>query len=308
MNSILILKKKYKHTLIVIVGPTAVGKTTIAVELAKKINTEIISADSRQFYRELEVGTAKPSAKELAEVKHHLINSHTIHEVIDAGTFERLALEELKSIFEKHDYAIMVGGSGLYVQALCEGLDSVDVRDDELRKELSLKSISELQAQLQELDDEYYLEVDKNNPQRLMRAIEVVLKTGKKYSELRQGQKKDREFNIIKVGLTDDREVLYDRINKRVDQMVANHLEEEARQFINYKNYYTLQTVGYSEWFDYFDGKTTRDEAIELIKRNSRRYAKRQLTWFRRDQEIKWFKANEFNLIYQYISDQLNAE
>lgn len=308
MNSILILKKKYKHTLIVIVGPTAVGKTATAVELAKKINTEIISADSRQFYRELQVGTAKPTAEELSEVTHHLINSHSIHEVIDAGTFERLALEALKSIFEKYDNAVMVGGSGLYVQALCEGLDALDIRDDELRKELSLKSITELQTQLQDLDHDYFLEVDKNNPQRLMRAIEVVLKTGKKYSELRQGQKKDREFNIIKIGLTDDREVLYDRINKRVDQMINNHLEDEARQFIEYKNYYTLQTVGYSEWFDYFDGKTSRDEAIELIKRNSRRYAKRQLTWFRRDQEIKWFKANEFNLIYQYIADQLNAE
>jgi tRNA dimethylallyltransferase len=302
------LKKKFKHSLIVIVGPTAVGKTTMSIQLAKKYNTEIISADSRQFYRELEIGTAKPTLQELNEVPHHLINSHSFTELVDAGTFERLALESVKQVFVNHQVAIVVGGAGLYLQALCEGLDAVDIRDDDLRSELSNKSLEELQSQLQTLDAEYYSEVDIQNPQRLMRALEIIIKTGKKYSEQRTGKKKDREFNIIKIGITDEREDLYNRINNRVDQMVQNGLEEEARKFETHKNYYTLQTVGYSEWFDHFDSKTTREEAIELIKRNSRRYAKRQLTWFRRDPEIKWFKPNEFELIHQYILEQLNAE
>lgn len=302
------MKKKFNHSLIVIVGPTAVGKTPLAIQLAKKLNTEIISADSRQFYRELEIGTAKPSSEELAEVPHHLINSHSFTDLVDAGTFERLALEKANTLFGNHRDVIVVGGSGLYIQALCEGLDPVDIRDDELRAELSQKSLTELQEQLRLLDPEYFAEVDIQNPQRLMRALEIIILTGKKYSEQRTGQKKEREFNIIKIGLTDDREVLYDRINKRVDAMVQNGLEEEARKFESHKNYYTLQTVGYSEWYDYFDGKTNREEAIELIKRNTRRYAKRQLTWFRRDQEIKWFNTNEFDLVYQYLLEQINAE
>ncbi len=302
------MKKKFKHTLIVIVGPTAVGKTSMAIQLAKSFKTEIISADSRQFYKELEIGTSKPSIQELKEVPHHLINSHSFTELVDAGTFERLALEKVKEISKNHEVVIVVGGSGLYIQSLCEGLDPVDVRDEELRAELTLKSLAELQVQLQLLDPEYFAEVDIQNPQRLMRALEIIITTGKKYSEQRTGQKKEREFNIIKIGLTDDREILYDRINKRVDSMVQNGLEEEARKFESRKTYYTLQTVGYSEWYDYFEGKISREEAIELIKRNTRRYAKRQLTWFRRDQEIKWFNANELDLIHQYIIEQLNAE
>ncbi len=302
------MKKKFKHTLIVIVGPTAVGKTSMAIQLAKSFKTEIISADSRQFYKELEIGTAKPSIQELKEVPHHLINSHSFTELVDAGTFERLALEKVKEIFKNHEVVIVVGGSGLYIQSLCEGLDPVDIRDEELRAELALKSLAELQVQLQLLDPEYFAEVDIQNPQRLMRALEIIITTGKKYSEQRTGQKKEREFNIIKIGLTDEREILYDRINKRVDSMVQNGLEEEARKFESHKTYYTLQTVGYSEWYDYFEGKISREEAIELIKRNTRRYAKRQLTWFRRDQEIKWFNANELDLIHQYIIEQLNAE
>ncbi len=302
------MKKKFKHTLIVIVGPTAVGKTAMAIQLAKAFNTEIISADSRQFYRELEIGTAKPSLQELNEVSHHLINSHSYTELVDAGTFERLALEKANELFKIHNELVVVGGSGLYIQALCDGLDPVDIRDDELREELSEKSLVELQDQLRTLDPEYFDVVDQQNPQRLMRAIEIILKTGKKYSEQRTGQKKAREFNIIKIALSDDREELYNRINQRVDLMVEKGLEAEALSFHAYKNHYTLQTVGYSEWFDYFEGKTTREEAIELIKRNSRRYAKRQLTWFRRDPEIKWFKPNEFDKIHQYIIEEINAE
>ena len=291
-------------TLILIVGPTAVGKTALAIKLGKYFQTEIVSADSRQFYRELEIGTAKPSVKELSEVKHHLINSHSFKELVDAGTYERLALEKLQELFQTYQQVIAVGGSGLYVQALCEGLDPVELRDDELRNELSKLSIEELQTQVKLLDPEYYEEVDVHNPQRLMRAIEIVKLTGKKYSEQRTGQKKKRDFNIIKIGLTDDREKLYQRINDRVDQMIADGLEVEAKSLYKFKNEYTLQTVGYSEFFDYFDGKQSRETAIELIKRNSRRYAKRQLTWFRRDTSIEWFNYTEFEKIIAYINSK----
>lgn len=291
--------------LILIVGPTAVGKTALAVTLAKYYTTEIISADSRQFYKELEIGTAKPSTEELNEVKHHLINSHSFKELVDAGTYERLALEILPKIFSTHHQAIVVGGSGLYVQALCEGLDPVDLRDEELRESLSKLSLTELQEKLKSLDKDYFEEVDQQNPQRLMRAIEVITLTGKTYSSLRTGKKKNRDFKIIKVGLTEEREILYERINNRVDEMVARGLEKEAKSFYNDKNEYTLQTVGYTEFFDYFDGKITKEEAIELIKRNSRRYAKRQLTWFRRDEEIQWFTIHEIEAIKKYINGKI---
>jgi tRNA dimethylallyltransferase len=289
-------------TLILIVGPTAVGKTALAVLLAKHYNTEIISADSRQFYKELEIGTAKPDAEELSQVKHHLINSHSYKDLVDAGTYERLALEILSELFITNDVVIAVGGSGIYIQALCEGLDPVDLRDDELRAELSKYSTEELQEKLKQLDPEYFEIVDQQNPQRLMRAIEVITLTGKTYTSLRTGKKKDRSFNIIKMGLNDDRAVLYDRINKRVDKMIENGLEEEAKSFYPFKDEYTLQTVGYTEWFDYFDGKHTKADAIELIKRNSRRYAKRQLTWFNRDTEITWFTVHDFPKIIEHIA------
>ncbi len=291
--------------LILIVGPTAVGKTALAIELAKYYKTEIISADSRQFYKELEIGTAKPNANELSEVKHHLINSHSYKELVDAGTYERLALALLPDLFAKHHQVIVVGGSGLYVQALCDGLDPVDLRDDELRGELSKLNLAELQEKLKTLDPDYFEEVDQQNPQRLMRALEVITLTGKPYSSLRTGKKKDRDFKIIKLGLTSEREILYNRINDRVDDMVARGLEQEAKSFYPYKNEYTLQTVGYSEFFDYFDGKISREEAIDLIKRNSRRYAKRQLTWFRRDEEITWFTINELDAIKKYINGKI---
>jgi tRNA dimethylallyltransferase len=293
-------------TLILILGPTAVGKTALSVELAKYFGAEIVSADARQFYKELEIGTAKPSAEELASVPHHLINSHSFKEVVDAGSFERLALDILSELFKKHATVIAVGGSGLYVQALCEGLDPVDLRDDDLRASLAQESIEHLQEKLKALDPDYYAEVDLQNPQRLMRALEIITLTGKKYSELRTGNKKARDFNIIKIGLNDDRELLYQRINSRVDDMLKKGLEEEAKTLYPFKNEYALQTVGYSEWFDYFDGKHSRDTAIELIKRNTRRYAKRQLTWFRRDPEITWFHYKELESIIKHIEEKIN--
>lgn len=292
-------------TLILIVGPTAVGKTALAVALGKHYHTEIISADSRQFYRELEIGTAKPSAEELNAVKHHLINSHSFTDLVDAGTYERLALSIIQELFKSHDEVIAVGGSGLYVQALCEGLDPVELRDEQLRNELSKLDITSLQNLVKELDPEYFDQVDQQNPQRLMRAIEVVKLTGKTFSSLRTGQKKERDFNFVKIGLTDERETLYKRINARVDKMIENGLEEEAKRFYPNKNEYTLQTVGYTEFFDYFENKISREDAIELIKRNSRRYAKRQLTWFRRDEKIKWFNISELKEIITYIDYQI---
>lgn len=296
-------------SLILIIGPTAVGKSSLAIQLAKIYHTEILSADSRQFYKELEIGTAKPSKAELAEVPHHLINSHSFKELVDAGTYERLALEILHNLFEKHEIVIAVGGSGLYVQALCEGLDPVDLRDDELRANLAQLTLEELQSKLNELDPSYFEQVDKQNPQRLMRAIEIIELSGKTYTELRTGNKKKRDFNIIKIGLTDDREDLYNRINNRVDKMIVEGLEAEANYFYPYKNEYTLQTVGYTEWFDYFDNKHSKETAIELIKRNSRRYAKRQYTWFNRDKEITWFKFNELENIKAHIDLKIkNAE
>lgn len=294
--------------IVLIVGPTAVGKTALAIDIAKHLGTEIISADSRQFYRELEIGTAKPSKEELASVKHHLINSHSYKELVDAGTFERLALQTINELFKVYDTLVVVGGSGLYVQALCEGLDPVELRDDSLRAKLAELSITELQHKLKQLDPEYYEEVDLQNPQRLMRAIEVVTLSGKTYSSLRTGQKKNRNFNCIKIGLTEDREILYQRINARVDEMLKNGLEQEALHFYPHKEEYTLQTVGYSEWFDYFDGKISREEAIELIKRNTRRYAKRQLTWFNRDKEINWFNIKEKDLILTHIRQQIQHD
>ena len=291
-------------TLILIIGPTAVGKTALAVELGKHFQTEILSADSRQFYRELEIGTAKPNSDELSQVKHHLINSHSFRELVDAGTYERLALSILQELFNSHNEVIAVGGSGLYIQALCEGLDPVDLRDDDLRAKLAQLTLEELQAQLKLADPEYFETVDKNNPQRLMRALEVITLTGEKYSAIRTGKKQNRDFNIIKIGLNEDREVLYQRINDRVDRMIEDGLEAEVKSFLPFKNEYTLQTVGYTEFFDYFEGKIIRQEAIELIKRNSRRYAKRQLTWFRRDAEIKWFTIKDIDEIITYINSQ----
>ena len=291
-------------TLILIIGPTAVGKTALAVELGKHFQTEILSADSRQFYRELEIGTAKPNSDELSQVKHHLINSHSFRELVDAGTYERLALSILQELFNSHNEVIAVGGSGLYIQALCEGLDPVDLRDDDLRAKLAQLTLEELQAQLKLADPEYFETVDKNNPQRLMRALEVITLTGEKYSAIRTGKKQNRDFNIIKIGLNEDREVLYQRINDRVDRMIEDGLEAEVKSFLPFKNEYTLQTVGYTEFFDYFEGKISRQEAIELIKRNSRRYAKRQLTWFRRDAEIKWFTIKDIDEIITYINSQ----
>jgi tRNA dimethylallyltransferase len=288
-------------TLIVIAGPTAVGKTAIAIKLAQQLKTEIISADSRQFYREMAIGTAKPSDEELAAIKHHFINSHSITDYFSVGDFEKECLQLLDELFKTHDQIIMAGGSGLFIQAVTKGFDELPVADAETRErlnqELAEKGIEFLQEKLKAADPDYYNQVDLNNPQRLVRALEVFETTGKPFSSYRKAVANKRPFQVIEIGLDLPREILYQRINERVDSMIAQGLLEEVKSLLSYRQFNALNTVGYSELFDYFDGKTDLDTATELIKQNTRRFAKRQLTWFRKNKEIKWFMADKPDLV-----------
>ncbi|TCD11277.1 tRNA (adenosine(37)-N6)-dimethylallyltransferase MiaA [Pedobacter frigidisoli] len=299
----------HPKTLISIVGPTAIGKTALAIQLAQYFGTEIISADSRQFFKEMEIGTAKPSAEELSEAKHHFINSHSVTQLFSTGDFELEGLKTLNQIFEDHEIAIMVGGSGLYVNALINGLDEMPNIDlsirEKLNKQFEEEGLAPIQKQLSELDPEYFAKVDQNNPQRMIRGLEVYLSLGKKLSSMLSATKKVRPFNIIKVGLNTDRKILYDRINKRVDQMIADGLLEEVKLLQEFRKYNALNTVGYSEIFDYLEDKISLEDAINSIKQNTRRFAKRQLTWFRRDEEINWFEPNEKTSIIKFIEEQL---
>jgi tRNA dimethylallyltransferase len=298
-----------KKFLILVVGPTAVGKTDICLNLAKKFTTEIVSCDSRQFYREMNLGTAKPSPKELQLVPHHLINSLSIDGDYDVRKFEKDALEILEQIFQEKNVAIMTGGSGLFADAITKGLDEIPDVDPEIRKQLigefDEKGMEWLQAQVSSTDPEYYQQVDRQNPQRLMRALEVFRGTGLKFSSFRVKKKVTRSFQIIKIGLDRDREELYQRIDFRMDQMIASGLFDEADALFEKRHLNALQTVGYSEIFGFLDGKYDRVEAIRLLKRNSRRYAKRQLTWFRRDEEIRWFHPDQLQEISAWITTQM---
>ncbi|KAA9332708.1 tRNA (adenosine(37)-N6)-dimethylallyltransferase MiaA [Adhaeribacter soli] len=295
--------------LIVIAGPTAVGKTDLSIRLAKHFDTVILSADSRQFFREMHIGTAKPTPEEQQGVKHYFIDSHSISEEYNAGQFEADALEILDRVFQEKDIAILVGGSGLYVRALCEGMDEMPEVASEIReslnKRLEEEGLEVLVQELEKLDPEYYAQVDKANPQRVVRALEVCLASGKPYSWFRSQQKKERPFQIIKIGLARDREELYQRIDLRMDLMLKQGLLEEAKALLPYKNHQALQTVGYSEIFDFLEGKYDWEETVRLLKRNSRRYAKRQLTWFRKDQGFKWFEASQENEILAYIEAEM---
>lgn len=296
--------------LIVIAGPTAIGKTELAIKIAKHFQTEIISADSRQFYREMEIGTAKPSSEELAAVKHHFINSLSIKDDFSVGDFEEQGLETLEGIFKNHGFAVLVGGSGLFIKAITEGFDILPKADVELRAELNLlfenEGIRPLQDKLKLLDPEYYKEVDLNNPQRMIRALEVSISSGKPFSSFRSKHHTNRPFKTIKIGLNIDREQLYNRINLRVDQMVKAGLIEEVSSLLPYRALNALNTVGYSEIFDAFDKKISFDQAIENIKQNTRRFAKRQLTWFRKDSGINWFGPQEFEQIVNFISSSVS--
>ncbi len=290
-------------------GPTAVGKTELCLTLAQKFQTEIVSCDSRQFYRELELGTAKPTPEELSRVRHHLINSLSIEEGYDVKRFEEDALQVLDSIFSEKSVAIMTGGSGLFADAVIKGFDEMPEIDPELRQriiaEYGEKGLDWLQAEVERVDPEYFAKVDRHNPQRLMRALEVFLGTGSKFSSFRQKKKTERPFRILKIGLDRDREELYRRIDLRMDQMIAQGLFEEAEALFEKRHLNALQTVGYSEIFGYLEGRYDREEAIRLLKRNSRRYAKRQLTWFRRDPEIHWFHPSETEEIMAWIATQI---
>jgi tRNA dimethylallyltransferase len=297
-------------TLIVVVGPTAIGKTALAIELAQFYKTEIISADSRQFFKEMNIGTAKPSAEELAAATHHFINSHTIKTLFSVGDFEVEALKLMDELFQKHQVLIMVGGSGLYIDAVCKGLDDLPEIDlnirEALNEQLATEGIEAIKNRLQELDPEYYEKVDQSNPQRMIRGLEVVLSTGQKLSSFLTANKKERPFKIVKIGLNTDRALLYERINHRVDLMIEAGLLEEVKSLLPYRQYNALNTVGYSELFNYLDGKTDLASAIDMIKQNTRRFAKRQLTWFRRDENTVWFEPNEIEKIVDYLKELAN--
>jgi tRNA dimethylallyltransferase len=302
---------KTNKYLIVIAGPTAVGKTALGVRIAKEFNTGILSADSRQFFREISIGTAKPSLTEMQGAPHHFIDSHSITEPYNVGKFETEAVALLEKIFRKKDTVIMVGGSGLYIDAVCKGFDELPEADPAIREKIDLifeeQGIEALQLMLKELDPVYHSQVDLKNPQRLSRALEVCLSSGKPYSTLREGKIKKRNFNIIKIGLNTSREILYDRINKRVDEMMKEGLLAEAQAMLPYKDANALQTVGYKELFDHLEGKTDLKTAVDLIKQNTRRFAKRQLTWFKRDPEMKWFEPEQTDEIIEYIKEVVGS-
>jgi len=288
-------------TLIVIAGPTASGKTAAAIQLANYFNTVILSADSRQFYREMSIGTAKPSAAELAAAPHYFIDSHSITEPFSVGDFEKQCLQLLNELFKVHHVIILAGGSGLYIKAITEGFDDLPSADaatrDKLNNELAEKGIITLQERLKDVDPAYYNEVDINNPQRIIRALEVFETTGKPFSSYRTAIANKRPFHIIKLGLDMERALLYNRINQRVEIMVEQGLVNEVKSLLPYRHVNALNTVGYSEIFDYFDAKTDLPAAVAAIKQNTRRFAKRQLTWFRKDKEMIWLNAADEKLL-----------
>ncbi len=279
--------------LISIVGPTAIGKTALSIKLAKHFNTEIISADSRQFFKEMSIGTAAPSKEELKAAKHHFIHHKSIQDHYNVGAFEKEALLRLNSIFETNTIAVMVGGSGLYVDAVTKGLDNFPKVDSSIRDQLNIdletKGLSFLQEQLRSLDIKSYNSIAIDNPHRVIRALEICIGTGKPYSSFLNKDKIERPFKTITIGLTADRDIIYNRINQRVDIMIQDGLLDEVKNLIPYQSLNALNTVGYKELFNYLDGNWTLDFAISEIKKNTRRFAKRQLTWFRKDKQVLWF-------------------
>lgn len=295
-------------TCIIIAGPTAVGKTAIAIHLAQLFSTTIISSDSRQCYRELNIGVAKPEPSELEAVHHDFINSHSIHESVNAADFEKYALKSVDIIFQKSDIAIMVGGTGLYIKAFCEGLDKIPEVPIEIREQIiqdyQTNGIEWLTNMLQEKDALYAAQGNMQNPQRMMRALEIISFTGNSILSYQTHQKEKRNFNIIKIGLELPRPILYERINHRVDKMITDGLIAEASTLQSYQHLNALQTVGYSELFDYFNGKITKEKAIEMIKQNTRHYAKRQMTWFKKDEEMTWLEPDE-NIVKEWVLSRI---
>lgn len=297
-------------TLLVVAGPTAIGKTALAIELAKHYHAEIISADSRQFYREMEIGTAKPTTAQLNTIPHHFVNNISIHtKNYSAGKYEHEVLQFLETYFKQHDTAVMVGGSGLFINAVCSGFDKFEKEDESqlwvTRRFLNEKPLEWLQTEVERLDPEYYATVDRKNPVRLKRALEIIYTTGKKYSEQRIGKKTERPFGIIKIGLSLPREILYERINQRVDEMMNAGLLEEVKNLYLHKKLHALDTVGYTELFDFIEDKISLEDAVALIKQNTRNYAKRQMTWFKKDDGIRWFQPDQVAEIITYIDSRL---
>ncbi|WP_033148729.1 tRNA (adenosine(37)-N6)-dimethylallyltransferase MiaA [Prevotella sp. P6B1] len=293
-------------TLIVITGPTAVGKTALCLDIAQHFGIPIINADSRQIYKELKIGTASPTAEQLTQVKHYFVGSLSLNDYYSASLFEQQTLEILEQEFREHDFALMAGGSMMYIDAVCNGIDDIptvdDVTRETLKRRLADEGLEALVAELKVLDPEYYDIVDKQNPRRVVHGLEICLMTGKTYTSFRKRETKQRPFHIVKIGLNREREELYNRINHRVDEMMAEGLLEEAKSLYPMRQMNALNTVGYKEMFAYLDGTWTLEEAVERIKGNTRRYARKQLTWYKKDEQIRWFHPNEKEQIISYIS------
>ena len=292
--------------LIVVTGPTAVGKTDLCMEIADRWNIPVINADSRQIFRELKIGTAPPTEEQLRRVKHYFVGTLSIGDYYSASLYEQEVMALLDSLFRDSDYALLAGGSMMYIDAVCNGIDDIPTVDDDTRslmkRRLAEEGLEALVEELRHLDPEHYAVVDRQNPRRVVHALEICLMTGKTYTSFRKAEKKQRPFTIIKIGVNREREELYHRINLRVDQMMADGLLEEARNMLPYRGVNALNTVGYKEMFNYFDGVWSKEEAIERIKGNTRRYARKQLTWFKRDSAMQWFHPDEQDAIMNYIS------
>jgi tRNA dimethylallyltransferase len=298
--------------LIVIAGPTAVGKTPVAIELARRLGTEIVNADSRQVYREMKIGTAMPSDSQLAAVKHHLTGHLSISQAYNASMYENEALQVLEKLFLRYERVILTGGSGMYIDAVCNGIDDIPSVDpgvrDKMRKEFLERGLDYIRTRLQEVDPEYYAKVDLNNPKRILKALEVWETSGRPYSQFLTGKPKDRPFRIVKIGLDLPRAVLHGRINLRVLRMMEEGLESEARSLLPFRKMNALNTLGYKEMFDFFDGKLTLPEAVVQIQGHSRQYARRQITWFRKDANLKWFDPLDTESMLKWIDMQTGAK
>lgn len=297
-----------KKTLIVITGPTAVGKTALCMDLATHFGIPIINADSRQIYRELKIGTARPTEEQMQQIKHYFVGTLGLEDYYSASLFEQQVLELLSQLFQTHDYALMTGGSMMYIDAVCDGIDDIPTIDDGTRalmkRRLDEEGLERLCEDLKKLDPEYYQMVDKQNPRRVVHALEICTMTGQTYTSFRRREKRERPFRIIKIGLKRPREELYARINQRVDEMMAGGLLEEVKTMYPKRSLNALNTVGYKELFDYIDGRWPLEEAVERIKGNTRRYARKQLTWYKKDNQIRWFHPDEITTIIDYIISQ----
>jgi tRNA dimethylallyltransferase len=296
------LKNKY---LIIILGPTASGKTAAGIQIAKIFQTEIISADSRQFYKELKIGTAVPDKNQLKSIRHHFIQAISVQDYYNVSIYEQEVLEILERLFSAKDIAVMVGGSGMYIDVVCHGIDDLPAIDplvrEKYQQKLKYEGIESLRFELKKLDPVYYAKADLKNHKRILKALEITVMTGIPYSSFLTGLKKERSFNILKIGLNPDRNELYEKINLRVDNMIQHGLIDEARSLNHSRHFNALNTVGYKEIFDYLEGKITLEQAVSLIKRNTRRYARRQLAWFRRDKSIVWFKPDDIEAVVDFI-------